>query len=208
MNNAKTCTNCCVVKPATAEFFYMDRGRLATLCKACRKSKSSQYRQDNHEKVLEWQKRFRQEQGERHREQGRRSYHKNAESRKSRVRNYRKANLELVKSRSQARYKANPEVQRARARAYEARKRNSGGRHTADDIRHQFSAQSGRCFYCREILVLEVGNKNKFHVDHYIPLVRNGSNGPENIVCACPTCNTAKSGRLPDDFLIYLQSKK
>jgi 5-methylcytosine-specific restriction endonuclease McrA len=33
-----------------------------------------------------------------------------------------------------------------------------------------------------------------------VPLSRGGSNGPENIVIACPTCNLAKKDKMPHEW--------
>lgn len=83
---------------------------------------------------------------------------------------------------------------RDRLRAIEAKRRAaalSGGVHTIEDVRAQMEAQNGLCFYCSEPLT-------KYHVEHKTPICRGGSNGPENIVCACPPCN-ANKGRLTAD---------
>jgi 5-methylcytosine-specific restriction endonuclease McrA len=74
-----------------------------------------------------------------------------------------------------------------------ALKRGNGGTHTAADISSQFTRQKGLCFYCHEKLLA-------YHVDHVMPLVRGGSNGPENLVIACPSCNMRKNARHPMDF--------
>ncbi|WP_406585132.1 HNH endonuclease [Deinococcus aetherius] len=62
----------------------------------------------------------------------------------------------------------------------------------------RFDRQKGRCHYCGE--VLELVGRNKFQVDHFIPLSRGGANAMNNIVCACPGCNRAKGSKFPWDF--------
>lgn len=37
-------------------------------------------------------------------------------------------------------------------------------------------------------------------VDHVVPLIKGGGNGPENIVVACATCNLKKGAKLPHEF--------
>lgn len=79
-------------------------------------------------------------------------------------------------------------------RTYRARKKGNGGTHTATDIKNQHAYQKGQCFYCG----VKVGDD--YHVDHVVPLVLGGSNGKENIVIACPTCNLSKNAKHPMDY--------
>lgn len=37
-------------------------------------------------------------------------------------------------------------------------------------------------------------------VDHVVPLVKGGSNGPDNLVIACSTCNLRKNDKLPHEW--------
>lgn len=71
---------------------------------------------------------------------------------------------------------------------------NAPGDHTAEDIERQYNNQNGRCYYCGCEL------NGVYHKDHVIPLSRGGSNGPENIVVACPPCNRSKSTKLPHEW--------
>jgi 5-methylcytosine-specific restriction endonuclease McrA len=91
--------------------------------------------------------------------------------------------------------KANPIRAALQSRNKRARKRNAEGSHTHDDIQKQYEYQKGKCYYCQ----VRVGDK--FHVDHVIPLSRGGSNGPENIVIACPHCNLSKHARMPHEWI-------
>jgi 5-methylcytosine-specific restriction endonuclease McrA len=68
------------------------------------------------------------------------------------------------------------------------------GDHTAADVRVQYERQNGRCLYCEK----KVGED--YHVDHVIPLSKGGSNGPENIVIACSSCNCKKKDKMPAEF--------
>lgn len=95
--------------------------------------------------------------------------------------------------------KNNPEKMKAATRNRRARLRNSTGKHTADDVLAQIERQGGRCFWCDCDVV---GNHT---VDHYVPIAKGGSNGPENIVIACPSCNYRKQDKLPEEFVRYLR---
>src|SRR3546814_15107522 len=65
----------------------------------------------------------------------------------------------------------------------------SGGEFTAEDIDAMLAAQKKKCWY--------YGTKlTAYHVDHRIPLARGGSNGPENLVIACPACNLSKGAKM------------
>ena len=92
---------------------------------------------------------------------------------------------------------ANIERVRANGRASAKRRKNlvrsASGKHSLIDICRQYAAQSGRCFYCHREL-------DEVHVDHKTPIVRGGSNGPENIVCACARCNARKGTLTAEEF--------
>jgi len=139
-------------------------------------------------------------------------------------RRYREKNRDVLSERAMARYWAkrdeiseqkrkrhqlHPEIAQERARAYreshkaeraalqrlrKARKLSAPGVHTAADVTAQYERQHGKCYWCHE----KVGDT--YHVDHVTPLVKKGSNGKENIVIACPTCNLSKGAKHPMDF--------
>jgi 5-methylcytosine-specific restriction endonuclease McrA len=88
----------------------------------------------------------------------------------------------------------NPEQRGVDRRNRRAREARASGVHSATDVKTQYVRQEGRCYWCDE----ETGRH--YHVDHVIPLARGGSNGPENIVIACPSCNLRKSAKLPHEF--------
>lgn len=75
-----------------------------------------------------------------------------------------------------------------------ARKRNAPGTHTAADVCAQYERQRGKCWWCGE----KTGDD--YHVDHVIPLILGGSNGPENLVIACAHCNLSKNAKHPMEF--------
>lgn len=137
------------------------------------------YRHANKEKryatYLKWQA----ENMERVREIGREGYWRNREVRLERVRRHRLNN---------------PMAVRATAHKMRARRSRVKGAHTAADLSKQYDTQRGRCWWCGK----HVGDT--YHVDHVIPISRGGSNNPENLVIACPSCNMRKHARLPHEW--------
>ena len=62
---------------------------------------------------------------------------------------------------------------------------------TASDIAETLAI--GKCFYC--------GTIGKVTLDHYIPFTRGGVNTRENVVAACPTCQSRKHNKPPEKFM-------
>ena len=81
----------------------------------------------------------------------------------------------------------NKEKVRAYYRSYKARECNAAGDHTAAEILDIYRLQRGRCAYCRTAL------KEKYHVDHILPLARGGTNDRSNLQLTCVDCNLRKS---------------
>lgn len=63
------------------------------------------------------------------------------------------------------------------------------GRFTEQDIQLKLRSQKSKCYYCQKPL-------REYHIDHVVPLSRGGSNWPDNLVVACPTCNMSKHDKL------------
>ena len=181
----KACTKCGAVKPL-AEFGPDKRkidGRKAA-CRACYRESQNRYRADNVEHVKAIEKR---------------AMERFAQARPARLREikltYARANAERMNEYSRQYRRLHPDKKRAETQRYRARKALAPGSHTAADIRKQLAAQKRKCWWCFTPL-----DGNGYHVDHLIPLYRQGSNGPENIVIACPACNLGKNARMPWEF--------
>lgn len=93
-----------------------------------------------------------------------------------------------------AHYDAYAETLRAKSNNYRARKLAADGTYTSDDIHLLFKSQKGLCWWCGK----KVGKK--YHIDHRIPLSRGGTNWPNNLCIACPSCNSRKRDRLPHEW--------
>ncbi len=167
----KRCTKCGNQYPATLAYFYPDKRNkngLHAWCKICNREHSR-----IHSK--EWRKA--------NPVQAREIYKRNHEKYKQRERIRRKAYVKV----NAPKYAANTRNRRAKLRQ-------ADGSHDADDIRHQYEAQKGKCYWCGE----KVGKT--YHVDHVIPIDRGGDNYPSNLVIACATCNESKSNKLPIEW--------
>jgi len=80
-----------------------------------------------------------------------------------------------------------------------ARKIAAGGTYTVADIQAQYTTQNGCCFYCGVPLL------GTYDMDHRVPLARGGTNWPENMVCACGSCNNRKYTKTDVEFIAFLE---
>jgi len=87
--------------------------------------------------------------------------------------------------------------ERWRAEAAQRRRREAAaeGAHSKDDRARLYEEQKGRCYYSEEPLGSDA------HLDHFMPLARGGSDGADNLVLSCPSCNQRKGAKLPWEFL-------
>ncbi|MCA9367107.1 HNH endonuclease [Candidatus Kaiserbacteria bacterium] len=90
--------------------------------------------------------------------------------------------------------KENPEKRREYDRNKRARRKMAEGTHTADDIKALYEGQGGKCWYCG----IDVGDD--YHVDHFIPLSKGGSNDVGNLRISCPKCNMQKHAKDPHEW--------
>ncbi len=194
-NPEKRCTGPCKrVLPATTEFFYAASktrpGSLFGRCKVCYLEQIKAKREANREAF---------------RARGRES----AARRRDHAKEYRKANADKLDQWRRAYYAEHKADRRAYERAYnkahpdrrrvihhnrKARQKAIPGSHTAKDIQDQRKRQKDLCYWCHQKLT-------KYHVDHIVPVTREGSsNDPWNIVLACPVCNTKRGNKLPHEW--------
>src|SRR5665647_1725469 len=219
----KTCTKCGREYPATLEYFRRGKaGRygLRSLCKTCDAADDADYRAAHREESAAYKAAYHAT----HRGETAAYRVEHREEIAASVAAYYAAHREKIAARKAADRAACPEkyaAHNAAARAaypgkyaargavyraehleeYAAYSRNrralengNGGKHDAADIRAQYARQKGRCIYCDE----KVGKK--YHVDHVMPVILCGSNGPENLVIACPACNLSKGAKHPMEF--------
>lgn len=207
----KRCSKCGNEYPATREYFYVCTGQSSgfkSACKKCTKQDAAKhYREHAEEERERGKKRWRE-----HKEYCKaihaRWVDKYPERAKASQDNYARNNPEKRKAHSAAWRREHPErvkeyqvkwrrehqdLVRAGCQKRRARKLSAEGAHTAKDIREQLKRQKGKCYYCG-------GKLENYHVDHVIPLSRGGSDGPDNLVIACPHCNDSKGTKLPHEW--------
>lgn len=209
----KMCHKCREVKPATEEYFHIDTTKhdgFVVHCKDCKNAYGKQYTLDNKEDVNARQRKRRANHLEEYRERDRVYYRNNREKfsvyskryylffREAKLeyqRRYFQTHKEQVKE-ANNRYRIAHQAEcNARGRNRRARVRNAEGSHTKQDIQRQYNAQRGKCYYCHKKL------GDRYHVDHIVPIARGGSNGPDNLVVACPTCNCSKKDKLLHEWI-------
>lgn len=117
------------------------------------------------------------------------------DERKKVRRDYYRSNRDRELATSAAWAAANRDVVNVIERNRRARKKNSMGQHTAEDIAAIRRAQRNKCAYCRGSVKGSLG-----HADHIIPLALGGGNGRENLQMLCQPCNSAKWALHPIDF--------
>jgi len=182
----KTCTKCAEAKPVSE--FSKDAGKrdgLHSNCKTCAKTRHSEWRAANPEKVKArnavW-------------------YAENREKHRANMIKWQKANPEKLKANYARWYAANPEKHRAACRISghnrRARKRDAGGKLSTGLSEKLMKLQRGKCACgCKQSL------GDDFHLDHIVPLALGGSNTDDNMQLLRKICNLQKSARHPVDFM-------
>ncbi|KKL55262.1 hypothetical protein LCGC14_2257190, partial [marine sediment metagenome] len=150
----------------------------------------------NRERILSDKKKYNEGNTEVKREYNRVRYLNNSESMKQERRLYYSKNKDRILDDAKVYYKAHKEEIRAQQNAWaktedgrksdlsrkarrRARKLEAGGTFTADDIKDLYATQGGSCYYC------SVDIEQSFHIEHMLPLSRDGRNDISNICLAC-----------------------
>jgi 5-methylcytosine-specific restriction endonuclease McrA len=180
----KKCTICKFEKDKSE--FYKDSKKtdgLQTRCKECCKTSNSSRYAKNKESHLAAMREYRL---------------KNRAKISARRAEYYSENIEKIMA-YYFKYMANNKEKLSAAwRNRRVKRGGAEGTHTSEDVRRIFNLQQGICANCKIKLVKS--GKQKYHVDHIIPLARGGTNWPSNLQCLCPFCNLSKSAKDPIDW--------
>ena len=174
----KQCVRCFKILPATEMYFSRDKSVKSGLrgkCKNCTRELYKAYSLAHKEERKAYRLAHRAEA---------------IAYRKVYAKTYRPAHLAETHARQHAHYLAHKEQYRIKNRSRRAQMHGNSGTHSIADIQAQYKNQRGKCYYCKK----KVGNK--YDVDHVTPLSKGGSNGPENLVIACVSCNRSKSTKI------------
>lgn len=207
MQPLKRCTSCGEFKP-TASFYRHARHKdgFRSECKLCTNGQNARYTESNPRARREYNARWMREERKLKPEQAKsrdaRGRETNGPIRRARTRQWMDANPERVRANARRWSKANPEKRLATFNTRRARMKGAGGKHTAADMRTQYQAQQGLCYYCSKPLC------GKYEGDHKIPIARGGTSWPENMVCACAKCNRKKHTRTDLEFFAWLGQTK
>lgn len=210
------CTLCGETKPATSEHFSPDKRRangVQSRCKVCRAAAEYEHnkawRLSHPEEQRAAERAWKEAHPVERREEARRLYWRdpekcrqrrieygaqNREAERERNRAYYQSHVEMERARRQKWQQEHPEENAAKSRKARAARAGAAGSHSAQDISEIYEAQGGRCYYCGSEL------NGKYHVDHMVPLFRGGSNNPDNLRCACPSCNCSKGTKTHWEF--------
>lgn len=127
-----------------------------------------------------------------------RNYRENNDSRRAWQRSYYKKNKDRIQASNKRWAENNPEAAAAASHKVRARRRAADGTFNRNDVVRLMRLQQMKCASC--FSDFRKSGKNRYHVDHIVPLARGGTNWPENIQLLCPGCNLRKSARDPYEF--------
>ena len=227
----KRCPKCGADKPATLEFYGKNKKLaygLRCWCKACEKiDRERRNLADPDRQKRTWAKHKQKYNQRREGQDARKRAGPEGDAIRAYWAEYRKQNKDKIRSwqdasrqprqaeynrRQREALRADPErrqrkaekceewrrANRERARTYVRNRRAAlkgcGGTHTKADIDKLYKEQNGQCFYCGQGL-------SDYHVDHFVPVAKGGSNDPANLVIACRRCNQSKADKMPWDFI-------
>lgn len=178
------CRKCKIEKDCS--LFYKDSSKkdlLTSYCKECAISQGIIIKSKNAQSIILQKKDY---------------YIRNKEAILKRNRAWRESNKEMEKVSSKKWAEDNRDKRSASCRNRRALKRSSGGTHSASDVLTIFNSQRGLCANCKTQL-FKTG-KQKYHVDHIMPIALGGCNWPSNLQCLCPKCNLSKGSKHPAEW--------
>lgn len=108
---------------------------------------------------------------------------------------YYQRNCELIKKNKHLSYMLNPDGAKIRAKNRRAKVRGAPGKFGSADIEFLLKVQKYKCVCCGDSV------REKYHVDHILPLALGGDNYRKNLQILCAFCNLSKNAKHPIDFM-------
>lgn len=198
--NTKTCTKCNKIKNLCEFRLRKDSNTYRGICLICEKEYSKNYHEKtkHHKNTLAkiWYEKNKKTRAVKIKEWkdnnplkvseiNKRSKHKNRDKARITEKLWRKNNQDKVKAMTKN----------------IRQKRRSACENTDVDSQYilkLFELQTNKCVYCK--IKLNKNGKNKYHIDHIIPLSKGGKHTKTNIQLLCPLCNLNKNAKLPEIF--------
>lgn len=122
----------------------------------------------------------------------------NREKIRASKRRYETENKEKVNAWKRSYRKRNPGKDAVNVQNRRAKLKNAGGKIKTAEVLELYEKQKGRCALCG--IRISKSGKNKYNMDHIIPLVKGGSNWISNIQLTCRPCNQSKGPLDPIEF--------
>ena len=175
------------------------------ISKEKRKKYNKEYWQKNKDAMIERSKKYNKENRDRLIKQKNDYYYDNKEKLLQQKKEYYLKNQEKIKEQKRIQ-RQNPtleqiEKERIRGRIRSAKRRQITGSHLSiKTIRNLLEQYKYKCYYCNTNINHK--EKNSYHIDHYIPIAKGGTNDVENLVISCPTCNMSKGAKDPFVFML------
>jgi 5-methylcytosine-specific restriction endonuclease McrA len=209
----KRCTKCKAAYPLSVEFWSKDKRHddgYSSWCRECDRERYRQYNIQHAQERRDTNQRWRKENRERKLEYNR-TWRANNKTRLALYASrYLKKNTEKLNELRRQKLRLNPAKNREAVRQWylknydkhlekkrrrRARLSGAEGSHTETEVKALFAQQQGLCFHCN--CDLEISG---FQRDHWIPLIRGGSDWITNIRLLCPFCNMSKGSKLPHEW--------
>lgn len=195
----KVCNRCGVEKSHDEFPTRSDNGRPKAYCHPCYREYQREYHGEHKEEAREWREGYK----PRARELWREFYHRNVEKRRQKNRDYYYANrdeilAELSITRSEtkpwlAAYAKNPEPYKDAARERYLKKIGAFVEHV--DRTTVYERDQGLCGICGLLVA-----RDRWELDHRIPLNRDGLHSYENTRVSHDVCNGWKNDRLDEEL--------
>lgn len=195
----KTCSGCRKAKPAE-EFYKNKKSKdgLRSTCKSCTLETNRRSVLKHHEKrKAEKREAYRALKDDVAFQEKQKAFRASRKAEKREYDRLRHMTIAAEVSKRAAAWNVNNRERRAAiVKAYDGRRRSklkSGV--SGPELRAWLAAVEKKCRWCG------VDCQNSFHVDHIVPLSKDGSHELSNLAIACAPCNLRKNAKLPEQFM-------